>query len=100
MTLLHRRQLLIGALGLTLPACAKPPARPAASSANLIAGTTCRVTPEQTEGPFYFDPRLVRADVTEGKEGAPLRLRLQIVDAAACALQQRVRVDVWHCDAA
>jgi protocatechuate 3,4-dioxygenase beta subunit len=100
MTLLHRREMLIGALGLTLPACAKQPARPAASSATLIAGTTCPVTPEQTEGPFYFDPQMVRANITEGKQGAPLRLRLQIVDAAACAPQQRVRVDIWHCDAA
>ena len=100
MTLIHRRDLLIGALGLvTVSACARQPARAAASSANLIAGTTCPVTPEQTEGPFYFDPALVRADIAEGKPGAPLRLRLQIVDAAACAPQQRARVDIWHCDA-
>jgi protocatechuate 3,4-dioxygenase beta subunit len=100
MTLIHRRDMLIGALGLaTLPACARQPARPAASSAELIAGTACPVTPEQTEGPFYFDPELVRTDIAEGKEGAPLTLRLQIVDAAACAPQRRARVDIWHCDA-
>jgi protocatechuate 3,4-dioxygenase beta subunit len=105
--LIDRRQLLTGAgaLGLAaLPiiACAQRPqaAAPAATSARLIAGTTCPVTPEQTEGPFYFDPEMVRRDITEGKAGTPLRLRLQIVDAAACAPSQRARVDLWHCDAA
>ena len=103
-TLLHRRQLLTGAgaLGLvSLPiiACAKESA-PAATSPRLIAGTSCPVTPEQTEGPFYFDPALVRQDITEGKAGMPLRLRLQIVDAAACVPSQRARVDLWQCDAA
>jgi protocatechuate 3,4-dioxygenase beta subunit len=103
--LFHRRALLTGAgaLGLTaLPiiACAQKAERTAATSARLIAGTTCPVTPEQTEGPFYFDPGLVRADLAEGKTGVPLTLRLQIVEAAACAPSERARVDVWHCDAA
>lgn len=103
-TLIDRRSLLTGAgaLGvaaLPIIACAKEPV-PAATSARLIAGTTCPVTPEQTEGPFYFDPRMVRQDITEGKTGTPLQLRLQIVDAAGCAPSQRARVDIWSCDAA
>lgn len=103
-TLIHRRQLLTGAgaLGLAaLPilACAKEPV-PAASSTRLIAGTICPVTPEQTDGPFYFDPEMVRQDIKEGKTGVPLQLRLQIVEARACAPQQRARVDIWSCDAA
>jgi len=104
---MHRREVLIGAgaLGIAaLPilACAQQPraAAPAATSARLIAGTTCPVTPQQTEGPFYFDPELVRQDIGEGKAGVPLRLRLQIVDAAACAPSGRARVDLWHCDSA
>lgn len=99
---IDRRGLLAGALGLiTLPviACARERAA-AASSTRLIAGTTCPVTPEQTEGPFYFDPEMVRRDIREGKAGAPLRLRLQIVDAAACTPSRAARVDIWHCDAA
>jgi len=102
MTLIHRRDMLTGALGfaaLPIIACARQPAA-AAASARLIAGTACPVTPEQTEGPFYFDPEMVREDIGEGKAGLPLRLRLQIVDAAACAPSQAARVDLWHCDAA
>lgn len=65
----------------------------------LIDGAgICRITPRTTEGPFYFDPRLVRADITEGRPGAALRLRLQIVDAD-CRPLEGARVDIWHCDA-
>jgi len=101
--LIHRRGMLAGALGfaaLPIIACARQPAAAAAASARLIAGTTCPVTPRQTQGPFYFDPEMVRQDIGEGKAGVPLRLRLQIVEAAACAPSQRARVDIWHCDAA
>ena len=58
----------------------------------------CAITPEVTEGPFYFDPKLERADVTEGKKGVSLDVRLQVVDAA-CQPLAGARVDIWHCDA-
>lgn len=58
----------------------------------------CVLTPEAVEGPFYFDPKLVRADIAEGKEGAPLKLTLQVVDAKDCAKLAQARVDIWHSD--
>lgn len=58
----------------------------------------CTITPKVTEGPFYFDPKLERADVTEGKKGIALTVRLQVVDAA-CRPLAGARVDIWHCDA-
>jgi protocatechuate 3,4-dioxygenase beta subunit len=61
-------------------------------------GKVCILTPEAAEGPFYFDPKLVRAAVAEGKAGAPLALTLQVVDAETCAALGKVRVDIWHCD--
>jgi protocatechuate 3,4-dioxygenase beta subunit len=48
--------------------------------------------------PFYFDPKLVRSDITEGKRGAPLLLTLQIVEAKDCAPLPWARVDIWHAD--
>ncbi|MGE0854973.1 MAG: intradiol ring-cleavage dioxygenase, partial [Hyphomicrobiaceae bacterium] len=51
------------------------------------------------EGPYYFDPKLVRADITEGKPGLRLDLVLKIIDKASCAPMGNVRIDVWHCDA-
>ena len=85
-----------------LLACAREPqsSAPAFGQGRLIAGESCPLTPRQTEGPFYFDPRLVRRDIREGRPGVPLRLRLQVVGAANCAPEERARVDVWHCDAA
>jgi protocatechuate 3,4-dioxygenase beta subunit len=103
---LHRRDLLIGAGALALLpipiACAQESGKERAAArapGRLIAGDACPVTPRQTEGPFYFDPRLVRQDIREGRPGVPLRLRLQIVDAADCAPSRQARVDIWHCDA-
>jgi protocatechuate 3,4-dioxygenase beta subunit len=60
----------------------------------------CVLTPESGEGPFYFDPRLVRRDITEGSAGVPLELLLRIVRAPDCATLEGARVDLWHADAA
>lgn len=59
----------------------------------------CVLTPEQTEGPFYIEDSLVRSDVTEGKAGAPLELRLTVQDAASCDPIRAATVEIWHCDA-
>jgi protocatechuate 3,4-dioxygenase beta subunit len=59
----------------------------------------CILTPEAMAGPFYFDPGLVRTDITEGRPGAPLELTLQVVEAGDCARIQGARVDLWQCDA-
>ncbi len=36
---------------------------------------SCVVTPDSGEGPFYFDPSLVRSDVTSGRHGRAARRR-------------------------
>ena len=59
----------------------------------------CVLTPDAGEGPFYLDPKLVRADITSGKPGAPLQLSLQVVRSGDCATLSNARVDVWHADA-
>lgn len=58
----------------------------------------CVLTPEAVQGPFYFDPNLVRADISEGKQGAALKLTLQVVNATDCAKLTQARVDVWQAD--
>lgn len=78
---------------------ASPWARAAAQEAGLVAANVCLLSPETTEGPFYFDPALVRADITEGRPGLPLDLAIQVVDAE-CRPLEDARVDIWHCDAA
>ncbi|MGQ4389210.1 intradiol ring-cleavage dioxygenase [Streptomyces sp. SAS_270] len=68
----------------------QPPARLAAA---------CVLTPEQTEGPYYLDLETVRKNITEGKAGVPLTLRVTVVDTATCSPLPNTAVDIWHCDA-
>ena len=60
---------------------------------------SCRVTAEQTEGPYYFDADAIRSDIREDREGVPLRLAIRVRDADACEPIANAVVDIWHCDA-
>jgi protocatechuate 3,4-dioxygenase beta subunit len=66
----------------------------------LRAEDPCTLTAEQEEGPFYIGVERVRRDITEGRPGVPLRLRIAVLDAKACNPIENAAVDIWHCDAA
>ena len=90
--------LVVGAAGLAgLRDADEAGAGPAAVEAGLV---TCVLAPEQTEGPYYVDDAAVRRNVTEGKPGAPLTLRLTVVNASSCKPIKGAAVEIWHCDAA
>jgi protocatechuate 3,4-dioxygenase beta subunit len=57
------------------------------------------LAPEQEVGPYYIDGEQIRQDVTDGQAGIPLRLRIQIVNATACAPLPSAAVDIWHANA-
>jgi protocatechuate 3,4-dioxygenase beta subunit len=65
---------------------------------------TCSVVPTETEGPFPLraamsTETLVRADITEGRPGVPLALRIRLVDVNnRCQPIAGAWVYVWHCD--
>jgi len=63
------------------------------------ASPTCVLTPSEAEGPFYADLDLVRRDITDGRAGSPLELRIAVVDADGCTAISGAAVDVWHADA-
>jgi protocatechuate 3,4-dioxygenase beta subunit len=102
-------------LGALLAACGDEPARPGATASPEAARPTatasphiagrfgeesnCSLTPELTEGPFYFDADKVRSDIRDGREGTTLRLGLRVRDSACEPISDAV-VDIWHCDAA
>ncbi len=71
----------------------------AATAALFDESASCAVTPEQTEGPYYFDADSIRSDIREDREGTRLRLALRIRDARSCEPLRDAVVDVWHCDA-
>lgn len=96
---LSRRTLLQSlALAPTLAVSIPRSVRAEAAQAGLISTDVCMLSTEVTEGPYYLDPALVRSDITEGKPGLPLRLRIQVV-TADCTPVPGARVDLWHCDA-
>lgn len=62
------------------------------------AGERLTLTPQVTQGPYWFDPKLFRADITEGKTGVPARVVLTVLGQDGAPLKG-ARVDIWHCDA-
>lgn len=94
-----------GATAATLAVGAAAPEAPTADkadaghSAPVAAAAVCTLTKEMTEGPYYLDGALVRADITESKPGVPLKLALTVVDDDTCAPLSGALVEIWHCDA-
>ncbi|MFG2798705.1 intradiol ring-cleavage dioxygenase [Streptomyces pseudovenezuelae] len=73
----------------------------ATATASATATDACMTLMSSvTEGPYYLDGALVRKDITEGKSGVPLTLRLTVVDATdGCTPVKGAAVEIWHCDA-
>lgn len=100
------RRRALGLIAVTAGGGALMSSHAFAQQASAVAGTSlllpgagvCTLTPETTEGPYYFDPALERADITEGRKGIDLTVRLQVVDEK-CRPIEGARVDLWHCDA-
>ncbi|MFG2548353.1 intradiol ring-cleavage dioxygenase [Streptomyces sp. NPDC048581] len=103
-TRIRRRTVLIatGATAATLAVAAAAPEAPtaeAATTAPVAAAAVCTLTKEMTEGPYYLDGQLVRADISEDKTGFPLELTLTVVDDDTCAPLGNALVEIWHSDA-
>jgi protocatechuate 3,4-dioxygenase beta subunit len=96
---LTRRSTLIRAGGLAAAAlgAASLPAEAAGTGTN--AALACVLSPEMTEGPYYLPDEKLRRDITEGLPGAPLALRLSVLDAATCKPIKGAAVDIWHASA-
>lgn len=63
------------------------------------ARPACRVLPEQTEGPYHTRAHPERVDITEGREGMPLRVGLRLLDPDAVTPLRDAVVEVWQADA-
>jgi protocatechuate 3,4-dioxygenase beta subunit len=97
---LTRRGSLVAFGGFVLGLLGRKAAEPSDGPAAVASGAvSCVLTPEQTEGPYYIAGEKLRRDVTEGRPGVPLLLRLRIVDASTCRPVKGAAVDIWHADA-
>ncbi|MFD8980595.1 intradiol ring-cleavage dioxygenase [Streptomyces sp. NPDC059564] len=103
----NRRTLLLAAgttaITTLASACAgRRTGTEAAGRAPAAQGVTpaCVLAAETGEGPYYTPKSRIRSDVTEDREGVPLRLDLHVVRASkGCAPLAEVAVDIWQADA-
>ena len=70
-----------------------------ADQADAATVTTCLLTPEVTEGPYWVEEHLTRRNITEGKAGLPLVIRFTVLNAKTCKPIKNADVEIWHCDA-
>ena len=97
---LSRRTTLARAGGLAAAALAARGAPADAAGSAQESALACVLAPEMTEGPYYLPGEKVRRDITEGLPGAPLALRLTVLDASTCKPVKGAAVDIWHASAA
>ena len=95
-----RRGSLVGFGGFVLGLLGWKTAESSAGPSAVESGAvSCVLAPEQTEGPYYISGEKLRRDITEGRSGVPLLLRLRVVDASTCRPIKGAAVDIWHADA-
>lgn len=89
----------MGGIALLRPgkAVATPNTNAAAPNADSAPAGTCWITPSLTEGPYYFNPNLIRQDIRETKTGVLLDLQITVIDEL-CNPRAGALVDIWHCD--
>ncbi len=100
---MERRDVLkgLGTLGLGAVLGATTNEEASAATPPPMAG--CVLIPQETEGPYPLDlsrnAAMFRQNITEGKTGLPLNLRLTIQNMSNnCAPIANARVDIWQCD--
>jgi protocatechuate 3,4-dioxygenase beta subunit len=94
---ISRRQALVAA-GALAAGAGLVGSRVLGTANGATSSSACVLSPELTEGPYYLDENLIRRDITEGKDGLALELRLTVEDASTCKPIHRATVEVWHAD--
>lgn len=102
------RSLIVGAAATpaVFEACKKSSTTSEVGTTTTTTGgsstTSCTVAPTETEGPFptKLPASYVRSDITEGKTGYKLTIKLVIGNSNNnCNPLTNAIVDIWHCDA-
>jgi protocatechuate 3,4-dioxygenase beta subunit len=71
----------------------------ATSEAILFAGnSSCILSPDVTQGPYYVSGEYVRENIVEDEEGVELILDTQVIDIATCDPVPDAMIEIWHCN--
>lgn len=60
--------------------------------------SSCLLTAEVTEGPYYVTGEAIRANMSESEPGIDLVLDVQVIDVNTCEPLTNQYVDFWHCN--
>ncbi|KAI0430595.1 Intradiol ring-cleavage dioxygenase [Xylaria sp. FL1042] len=62
------------------------------------SNTSCLLSPEVTEGPYYVAGEYIRQNITEEEQGVPLTVDIAIFDVDTCDPITNTWVEIWHCN--
>ncbi|KAI0599836.1 Intradiol ring-cleavage dioxygenase [Biscogniauxia sp. FL1348] len=63
------------------------------------SNTSCVLTPDNANGPYFVYQEHIRSDVVEDVVGVPMHLELQFIDVQTCEPATGILVDTWSCNA-
>ncbi|KAK5989499.1 hypothetical protein PT974_11022 [Cladobotryum mycophilum] len=58
--------------------------------------SSCVLSPEETEGPYYVVGERIREDLTDGQKGLPFAYGVQFIDTTTCEPVVGAYIDSWH----
>jgi protocatechuate 3,4-dioxygenase beta subunit len=108
---LSRRQVIgiLAVAGAGVVAGCGGGARASSTTTTTTANSSCTVSPEGEEGPYFVDDSakgFARSDIrsnldgSKTQDGIPLKLSVSVFDSEnGCAAMANVEVDIWHCNA-
>ncbi|KAI0490987.1 aromatic compound dioxygenase [Xylaria cf. heliscus] len=64
----------------------------------FAANTSCLLSPEVTEGPYYVSGEYIRQNIVEEELGVPLTVDIAVFDVDTCEPVTDAFVEIWHCN--
>ncbi|KAH8600042.1 Intradiol ring-cleavage dioxygenase, partial [Bisporella sp. PMI_857] len=69
-----------------------------AASILFASNSSCLLSPEVTQGPYWVEGEYVRNDLTDGQEGVSLILDTQVLDVNTCDPVTNAVIEIWNCN--
>ncbi|KAI0160445.1 Intradiol ring-cleavage dioxygenase [Xylariaceae sp. FL1272] len=63
------------------------------------SNTSCVLTPDNANGPYFVYQEQVRSDLVEAVPGVPMHLEIQFIDVNTCKPATQLLIDTWSCNA-